>query len=106
MNWFLSKEGQEVAGRLDQHRGVRKDVPSYIPDALKGEVVGGGKTPSHVLLTDAQSELASDLHRQQLFAKLPDGISLAEFENGVNAAIKEWEAKQGGPQKETVPLSD
>jgi iron(III) transport system substrate-binding protein len=106
MNWFLSKEGQEVAGRLDQHRGVRKDVPSFIPDSLRGEVVGGGQTPKHVLLTDAQSDLAADLHRLGLFTKLPDGISRAEFENGVNAAIKEWEAKQGGPQKETVPLND
>jgi iron(III) transport system substrate-binding protein len=106
MNWFLSKEGQDVAGRLDQHRGVRKDVPSYIPESLRGEVVGGGKTPAHVLLTDAQSDFAADLHRLGLFTKLPDGISQAEFENGVTAAIKEWEAKQGGPQKETVPLND
>ncbi len=105
-NWFLSKEGQDVAGRLDQHRSVRKDVPSYIPEALKGEVVGGGKFGPTMLLTDTQSEFAADLHRLGLFTKLPDGISKAEFENGVNAQIKHWEAQQGGPQRETVPLSD
>jgi hypothetical protein len=106
MNWFLSKEGQDTAGKLDQHRGIRKDVPSYIPDSLKGEVAGGGKLGQTILLTDAQSDFAADLHRLGLFTKLPDGISLNDFQNGVNAAIKEWEAKQGGPQKDTVPLAD
>ena len=106
MNWFMSKEGQEVINKTQGTSGLRRDVPSYVPDALKAEVVGGGKRGPMMALTDAQSALASDLNGIQVFQRLPDGIPLEEFESKVNAFIKEWETKQGGPQKEAVVLQD
>jgi len=106
MNWFMSKEGQEVVNKTQGTSGLRRDVPSYVPDALKAEVVGGGKRGPMMALTDAQSALASDLNGIQVFQRLPDGIPLEEFESKVNAFIKDWETKQGGPQKEAVVLQD
>jgi ABC-type Fe3+ transport system substrate-binding protein len=106
MNWFMSKEGQDVINKTQGTSGLRRDVPSYVPDALKAEVVGGGKRGPMMALTDVQSALASDLNGIQVFQRLPDGIPLEEFEGKVNAFIKDWETKQGGPQKEAVVLQE
>jgi iron(III) transport system substrate-binding protein len=106
LNWFMSKEGQDTINKTQGTSGLRRDVPSYVPDALKAEVVGGGKRGPMMALTDTQSALAAELNGIQVFQKLPDGIPLEEFESKVNTFIKEWEAKQGGPQKEAVVLQD
>jgi hypothetical protein len=59
-----------------------------------------------VVLTGAQSQLAAALNGAGIFQKLTEGISQAEFESRAHAFIADWEAKNGGPQKERVVLQD
>jgi len=106
LNWFMSKEGQDTINRVQQTQGLRRDVANYVPDALRSEVIGGGKKGPMMALTDIQSDLASDLYAAGIFQKLTENLSLAEFEEKVNTFIKDWETKHGGPQKQAVPLQD
>lgn len=105
VNWALSKEGQEVITKTAGIRSVRRDVPDGTPEGLKAEVVGGGSRGPTYLLTGPQATLAGDMHTAKVFQALPEGISQADFETGVNNYIKEWEAKAGGPQNLPVQLS-
>lgn len=106
VNWFLSRDGQDSINKFQQTRSLRRDVASYVPDPLKGDVVGGGKKGPQMALTNVQSELASELHGANIFQRLPDGIPLAEFESRVNDFVKQWEAKVGGPQRDAIPLQE
>ena len=36
---------------------------------------------------------------------LPEGISYEGFERGYNEFIKDWEAKNGGPQRTQIPMA-
>jgi hypothetical protein len=97
MNWMSSREGQEYIKKLKgSDDGPRRDVPSYVPDLLKGEVVGGGKFGPIVVASPAQTVLGSELNNGDIFQRLTDKVPLADFESKVNASIKEWEDKQGG----------
>lgn len=107
INWFYSKDGQEYVNKLLQISGsLRRDVPHYMHEALNPEIVGGGKRGPIVALTLPQSLLAVELNTSGLFQKLTEGISQAEFTNGVNEYIKKWEDAQGGPKREGVTLKD
>jgi iron(III) transport system substrate-binding protein len=106
INWYLSHDGQDIVSRLQQTRGLRTDVQSYIPDPLRGEVIGGGKKGAISALTPAQSELGSTIHAAGLFKKLPEGLALDEFEGQVNRLIQDWETKNGGPQRDVVTLRE
>jgi iron(III) transport system substrate-binding protein len=107
VDWFYSKPGQDYIIRLLQLPSVlRRDVDSQVPAALKPEVVGGGKRGPEVVLTGAQSALAAALNGAQIFQRLPEGIPQAEFESKAKAFMADWEAKNGGPQKERVVLQD
>jgi iron(III) transport system substrate-binding protein len=97
INWMSSREGQEFIKKLKgSDDGPRRDVPSYVPDLLKGEVVGGGKFGPIVVASPVQTVLGAELNNADVFQKLTDGIPLAEFESRVNGLIKDWEGKQGG----------
>jgi iron(III) transport system substrate-binding protein len=97
LDWMNSREGQDYIKKLKgSDDGPRRDVPSYVPDLLKGEVVGGGKFGPIVVASPAQTVLGAELNNGDIFQKLTDGIPLAEFESKVNAAIKDWEGRQNG----------
>jgi ABC-type Fe3+ transport system substrate-binding protein len=107
VDWFYSKPGQDYIVRLLQLPSVlRRDVENQVPATLNPEVVGGGKRGPEVVLTSAQSQLAAALNGAGIFQKLTEGISQAEFESRAKAFIADWEAKNGGPQKERVVLQD
>jgi ABC-type Fe3+ transport system substrate-binding protein len=107
VDWFYSKAGQDYIIKLLQLPSVlRRDVDNQVPAALNPEVVGGGKRGPEVVLTRAQSQLAAELNGAGIFQKLTEGISQAEFESRAQAFIADWEAKNGGPQKERVVLQD
>jgi len=104
MNWLFSKEGQEIYSVLNKSYSLRRDVPSKIPEALNPEVPGGGKVGPDFTLTGPQVALMADMHTAKVMNGLPEGIPYEEFERGYNNFIREWEAKQGGPQKQPIPL--
>jgi iron(III) transport system substrate-binding protein len=104
VNWVLSKPGQEAITKIGGIRSIRKDVPDGTPSGLAPEVIGGGKRPPTYLMTGPEAMLAGDLHTAQVFMGLPEGVSQADFEKGVNDYVKEWEAKNGGPQDKAVLL--
>lgn len=107
INWFYSKEGQEYVNKLFQLPGsLRRDVPDFTHPNLAAEVVGGGKRGPIQALTIDQSLLAVELNTSGMFQKLTEGISQADFVNGVNAYIANWEANHGGPQRQGVTLKD
>ncbi|HEX3244698.1 MAG TPA: extracellular solute-binding protein, partial [Chloroflexota bacterium] len=71
MNWTMSKEGQDFIKKLKKNDdGIRRDVPSYLPDLLKGQVVGGGKKGPITLLSVEQSRLGNALHAAEIVQKL------------------------------------
>lgn len=97
LNWMFSKDGQDFIKKLKgSDDGPRRDVPSYVPDLLRGEVAGGGKKGPSMVASAAQSLLGSDLFASGVFQELTDGISLPDFERKANAFISDWEIKQGG----------
>jgi ABC-type Fe3+ transport system substrate-binding protein len=97
INWYYSKEGQEFVKKLiGSDDGPRRDVPSYVPDALKAEVVGGGKRGPNMVTSAAQALLGSDLYASGIFQELTDGISFADFERKATTFIADWESKRGG----------
>jgi ABC-type uncharacterized transport system YnjBCD substrate-binding protein len=99
MNWTMSKEGQDFIKKLKKNDdGIRRDVPSYLPDLLKGQVVGGGKKGPITLLSVEQSRLGNALHAAEIVQKLTTGISQADFESQVKAFIADWETKNNGGQ--------
>jgi hypothetical protein len=78
-----------------------------LPAALTPEVVGGGnKGPSYVV-TGPQAQLAGEIHTGvEISRRLPDGIGLDEYRNAVNQFIAQWEANNGGPQKQRIAVQD
>jgi iron(III) transport system substrate-binding protein len=98
INWFLGKQGQEAIGKIQQVGSIRRDVPNYIPDALKGDVVGGGPKGPLLIQTSEQTQLTTDLQTSGILKLLVDGSSADAFEAAWNGFIKEWEAKNGGLQ--------
>jgi ABC-type Fe3+ transport system substrate-binding protein len=104
LNWVLSKDGQMAITKTAGYRSMRHDVADGTPPGLKAEVVGGGQRGPTYLLTGPQATLAGDLHTAGVFLNLPEGISEADFENGVENYVKEWEGKNGGPQNTPVKL--
>ncbi len=109
MNWTMSKEGQDFIKKMKRNDdGIRRDVPSYLPDLLKGQVVGGGKKGPITLLSVDQSRLGNALHAADIVQQLPKGISQAEFESKVKAFIADWEVKNNGgqPIKNAVTVNE
>jgi iron(III) transport system substrate-binding protein len=104
-NWFLGKEGQEAIGKIQGVGSIRRDVPNYIPDALKGEVVGGGSKGPLLIQTSEQTQLTTDLQTSGVLKLLVDGSSADAFEAAWSGFIKGWEAKNGGPQDAPKVLS-
>jgi iron(III) transport system substrate-binding protein len=107
MNWAMSKDGQDFIKKMKKNDdGIRRDVPSYLPELLKGQVVGNGKKGPITLLSVDQSRLSNALHAAEIVQKLPMGISQADFESGVKNFIADWEAKNnnGQPFKNAVRL--
>lgn len=98
INWFLSREGQQVLGEILLQTSVRRDVASTVPAVLKGEVVGGGQRGPIIVDRPIQTKLIQDLLAAGLTKKLVDGSTADDFEKTWTAFINEWEATHGGPQ--------
>jgi iron(III) transport system substrate-binding protein len=99
MNWLMSKDGQDFVKKLKKNDdGIRRDVPSYLPDLLKGQVVGGGKKGPITLLSVDQSRLGNALHAAEIVQQLTAGISQAEFESKIRAFWADYEQKNNGGQ--------
>jgi hypothetical protein len=102
MNWVMSKDGQDFIKKLKKNDdGMRRDVPSYLPELLKGQVVGGGKKgPITLLSVDHvdQSRLGNALHAAEIVQQLTAGISQAEFESKIRAFWADYEQKNSGGQ--------
>lgn len=107
INWVLSKEGQEFISKTNRARTLRRDVPDQLHPALKPEVVGGGKAGPHLMVTAAQAQLTGELHSSlPIWQRLPQGVPFPEFEAAVTGFIKEWESKQGGPQRQQIKAGE
>jgi iron(III) transport system substrate-binding protein len=108
MNWLMSKDGQDFIKKLKKNDdGIRRDVPSYLPDLLKGQVVGGGKKGPITLLSVDQSRLGNALHAAEIVQQLTAGISQAEFESKIRAFWTDYEQKNnsGQPIKNAVTVN-
>jgi iron(III) transport system substrate-binding protein len=99
MNWVMSKDGQDFIKKLKKNDdGMRRDVPSYLPDLLKGQVVGGGKKGPITLLSVDQSRLGNALHAADIVQQLTAGISQSDFESKIRTFWADYEQKNNGGQ--------
>ncbi len=96
INWFFTQEGHELYTTLNKTNSIRRDVPHKQPEAVKPEVIGGGKIGPDYALTGPQVQLQADLHAAKVMNGLPEGISYEEFERGYNAFMREWESSRAG----------
>lgn len=106
-NWIMSKDGHEYMVKVRKTISLRTDVPSQLPEALaKPELVGGNDPSQSFIVSGPQANLNTDLSTLELWPRLVNGaIGKDEFVNTVSDFVKEWEAKNGGPQK-AIPLKD
>lgn len=98
INWYLSKEGQDAVSRIQRQAPIRSDVKNYAPEELKGQVVGGGTRGKILVEKQPQTKLGSDVQASGTFKLLADRRPQDEFLSAWEAFIKDWEAKNGGPQ--------
>jgi len=91
-----AQEGHELYTTLNKTNSIRRDVPHKQPEAVKPEVIGGGKIGPDYALTGPQVQLQADLHAAKVMNGLPEGISYEEFERGYNAFMREWESSRAG----------
>ena len=98
INWYLSKEGQDAVGKIQKQSSIRRDVPSYVPDVLKPEVVGRGQSGPMLVETPKQTQFGSDLQASGIFKLLVTNGSADAFEQACADFTKQWEDKNGGPQ--------
>jgi ABC-type Fe3+ transport system substrate-binding protein len=104
INWYLSKPGQEAMSKIQQQSSIRRDVPDYFAEALKGEVVGGGKRGQLIVETPLQSKLATDLQSSGVLKLLVDGSPKDAYESAWSTFVKDWETKNGGAQDKAIVL--
>jgi ABC-type Fe3+ transport system substrate-binding protein len=104
VNWYLSKEGQDAMGKIQQQASIRRDVSDYLNEGLKGEVVGGGNKGQLIVESPLQTKLATDMQASGIFKLLTDGSSQEAYETAWNNLIKDWESKNGGPQDKPIVL--
>jgi hypothetical protein len=104
VNWYLSKEGQDAVGKVQKQGSIRRDVPSYVPDVLKPEVVGGGQRGPLLVEMPRQTQFGSDVQTSGIFKLLVTNGSADAFDQACADFIKQWEAKNGGPQDKAQAL--
>jgi iron(III) transport system substrate-binding protein len=106
-NWIMTKEGHEYMVKTRKTMSLRTDVPDQLPEALsKPELVGGTDKAGTFIVSGPQADLNTDLAALDFWTRLVNGaIGKEEFIGLVDASVKEWEAKNGGPQK-AIPLKD
>jgi iron(III) transport system substrate-binding protein len=106
-NWVLAKEGHDFMVKTRRTISLRTDVPDQLPEALaKPELVGGNENAGTFIISGGMADLNTDLAALDFWLRLPNGaIGKEEFIGLVDSSVKEWEAKNGGPQK-AIPLRD
>lgn len=102
INWAMSKEGMQFIVKVNKNRPIRSDVESGVPAAATPIVAGGGKRGPEYVSSAAHARLAGELEAAGVMRKLVEGVSLEEFKSAYETFIKEWEAKEGGPQDKPV----
>jgi hypothetical protein len=83
-------------------------VPDRLPAALQNaELVGGTKKGAAYVIAPTHAVFAADLHNKlEIWRRLPTGVPQAEFESAINDFIAEWEAANGGPQHQAIPVAE
>ncbi|MFN0071401.1 MAG: ABC transporter substrate-binding protein [Chloroflexota bacterium] len=106
-NWIMSKEGHEYMVKVRKTISLRTDVPDQLPESIaKPELVGGSDRAQTFIVSGPQANLNTDLAALDFWPRLVNGaIGKEEFIGLVNAAVQDWESKNGGPQK-AIPLKD
>jgi ABC-type Fe3+ transport system substrate-binding protein len=103
-NWIMSKEGHEYMVKVRKTISLRTDVPDNLPEAIaKPEMVGGNDKAQTYIVSGPQADLNTDLAGLDFWTRLPNGgIGKEEFIGLVEKSVKDWEDKNGGPQKAIV----
>jgi ABC-type Fe3+ transport system substrate-binding protein len=104
INWYLSKDGQDAISQIQSQNAIRRDVQSYVPEILKGQVVGAGTRGKIMVEKPLQTKLGSDVQSSGLFKLVVDRQPVNEFVSGWESFIKNWEATHGGPQDQPIFL--
>lgn len=102
INWVMSKDGMQFIVKTNQNRPIRKDVESGVPDYLSPIIAGGGNRGPEFVVSAPQAALAGEVENAGVMRLLTEGASLEEFKAAYDKFIKEWEAKNGGPQDKAV----
>lgn len=98
INWYLSKDGQDAVSQIQYQNPIRRDVKSYVPDFLVGDVIGGGARGKVMIERPLQTQLGSEVQNSGLFRTVVDRQPQEVFVSGWESFIKDWETKHGGPQ--------
>lgn len=106
-NWIMSKEGHEYMVKTRKTISLRTDVPSQLPESIaKAELVGGTDMSQSFIVSGPQADLNTHLSSFDFWPRLVNGqIGKEEFITLVETAVKDWESKNGGPQK-AIPLKE
>ena len=106
MNWAISREGQEFITKTRRALSLRTDVTDNLPDALRtAELVGGTTKGPEYVLAPVHAVFSADLHsKNEVWRRLPTGLPEAEFETTINKWVADWEAANGGPQRQAIPF--
>jgi ABC-type Fe3+ transport system substrate-binding protein len=106
-NWIMSKEGHEIMVKTRRAMSLRTDVQDNLPEALsRPELVGGTDKAGTFIVSGPQADLNTDLAALDFWTRLVNGaIGKEEFIGLVDKSVKDWEDKNGGPQK-AIPLRD
>jgi iron(III) transport system substrate-binding protein len=106
-NWIMTKEGHDFMVKVRKTISLRTDVPDQLPESLaKPQLVGGNDKAQTYIVSGPQADLNTDLAALDFWTRLVNGgIGKEEFIGLVDKAVKDWEDKNGGPQK-AIPLKD
>lgn len=109
-NWAMTKEGHDFVAKTTKRQSLRTDVPDQLPESIRQPVLtGGDKAGPAYIVSGPQATLNVELYAglEAMWPRLINGaISKEEFVSSVEGFVKEWEAKNGGPQTKGIPLAD
>jgi iron(III) transport system substrate-binding protein len=108
MNWAISQEGQEFITQTRRALSLRTDVTDKLPEVLQNaELVGGTRKGAAYVLAPVHAVFSADLHSKvEIWRRLPTGVPQAEFETAITDFVRDWEAANGGPQRQAIPFAE